>query len=382
MHHEAELQRSIPLTLDRVIEYLLRNGLLSERTLVEGDVRVEDIPGRNHNFRVTSALGPSYFLKQAPPDEWEDPRLGVEAELYRCTLQDESWSQLQPFLPRFCSYDAEQAVLATELEARVASVLEPSSEHGVLGLARVSGFMAHALATCHRVGSTLSACNVEFLPSYVPGILEVTRPHPSALQFLSPAQMQIIRVLQGQPDVTTALDKIRVGWTEACLIHGDIKWSNVLIRTDGGSGPPRGVMLTDWELAQLGDPAWDLGSVFHSYLTHAVLSAAVPDDASPRSAAEIVGAALSSFHGELGTFWDIYSGLAGDLHQDDGELLSRSVLCCIFRLIQSSYEWSQEESSITGHAAAILQLALNMLARPDDARRVVLGGLAEQSCSL
>ena len=155
-----------------------------------------------------------------------------------------------------------------------------------------------------------------------------------------------------------------------------MKWTNVLVRIDATGAPVR-VVLFDWELARLGDPAWDIGSVFHSYLTHAVLSADVPDDASPGAAAEAIGRAFPAFHSELRTFWETYVESAPASEQGRRRLLSQAIQCCVARLVQSAYEWSQEETAIPGRAAAILQLGINMLYRAEDAGRVVLGGLAE-----
>lgn len=363
--------------MESVIEFLLARGLVSPQMLVEGDLRVEEIPGRNQNFRLVTSGGPGYFLKQAPPDDLEEPPLAVEAEVYRRAAEDGSWLDVQPFVPRFRLYDAEQVVLVTDLEIGLSNVRGFGAEHSVLGLATVSESLASALAACRRVYPSADGSDLAFLPRFIPGILNISRPRPSLLQHLSPAQIEIIRALQDCPAVAAAFDEIRSAWRETSLVHGDVKWANVLVRVDPQSGGPRGVMFTDWELAQWGDPAWDVGSVFHSYLAHAVLSAVVPDDSSSMEAAEAIGAALPSFYSELGRFWDTYTCATGISSHEKGELLSLAILCCIARMVQSAYEWSQEESALPGRAAALLQLALNMLSRPDDARRVVLGGLAE-----
>jgi hypothetical protein len=365
------------LTSEAVIGFLLARDLLTEQVLVEGDLRVEETPGRNRNFRVEAKGGLSYFLKQAPPDEVKDSPLQLEAEVYRRVLETESWSHLQPFVPRFRLFDVHHAVLVTDLELALSDVTRLDEKQSVLGLARMSDSLGHALANCHRADPSASASRFDFLPRLVPGILSLSRPQPSALQYLSPAQIQVIQVVQEQIAVQAAFEKIRSGWVERCLIHGDVKWVNVMVRVDAQPGNPLRVVLLDWELARLGDPAWDVGSVFHSYLVHTVLSAAVPDRASCREAAERIGAALPSFYGELGTFWETYVRASGASWHGGGELLRRSILCCVARLVQSAYEWSQNERTIPGRAAAILQLGINMLRNHDETRRLVLGELAE-----
>jgi hypothetical protein len=364
------------LTSEAVIEFLLARNLLTERMLVEGDLRVEETPGRNRNFRVETKGGPSYFVKQAPPDEVKESPLQLEAEVYRRVLEEESWSRLRPFVPRYRLFDDHQAVLVTDLELAMTELAGLHEKHSILGPARVSESLGQALATYHQADPSASAFRFDFLPRFVPGVLSISRPHPAALQYLSPAQMQVIRVVQEEIAIKAAFDEIRSGWVERCLIHGDVKWTNVLVP---GEAQPDGavrVMLVDWELARLGDPAWDVGSVFYSYLARTVLSAAVPDGSSCREAAERIGAALPSLYDELGSFWETYlraSGISGVV----GGLLYRSTLCCVARLVQSAYEWSHDERNIPGRAAAILQLGINMLRNHDETRRVVLGGVVE-----
>jgi Predicted choline kinase involved in LPS biosynthesis len=366
-----------PLTAERVIALLLSRGLLSERLLVEGDVRVEETPGRNHNFRVEVTGGPGYFLKQAPSEDTEDSPLEIEAELYRRVLEEQAWSPLRPMVPAFRLYEAQRAVLVTELARELTGVAGLGDGHSMLGLGRVSGPLARALAVCHDMRPGSGAPDLDFLPREAPGILGITRPHPGVLQYLSPAQLQVIRMIQERPAITAAFDEIRVGWSATCLVHGDVKWPNVLARVDAPSGAPAGVVLFDWELARLGDPAWDVGSVLHGYLTYAVLSAAVPDNACPREAAESIGATLPAFHGELRTFWHTYVESVSASGEGRRPSLGQAIACCAARLVQSGYEWSQEETAVPGRAAAILQLGINMLGRADEAREVVLGGLTE-----
>jgi hypothetical protein len=367
-----------PLTSDGVIGFLLARGLVSEQMLVEADVRVEETAGRNHNFRFMARGGRSYFLKQALPEDLEDLPLEVEAELYRCVLEEPSWSHLAGFVPRFRLYDARQAVLVVDLELGLKHVGGFGDVYSFLGLAHVSEPMARALAACHRTNPSATASNLGFLPRAAPGILRIGRPHASALRYLSPAQIQIIQVIQDRPALQGAFDEIRTGWTATCLVHGDVRWANVLVRVDAQSGAPTGVMLIDWELARWGDTAWDVGSVFHSYLLHGVLTAPVPAHSRPLEAAEAIGAVLPSFHNELGTFWDTYCRAAPSRAINGRSLLGRAIQCCIARLVQSAYELSDNAATIPGRAAAILQLAINMLTPGDTARKVVLGGLAEK----
>ena len=83
------------------------------------------------------------------------------------------------------------------------------------------------------------------------------RPTPEVLSRLSPANGLLIRMLQSQEGCAEHLDSLRTLWRVETVIHGDIRPGNVLI-VKGRGESPREVWIVDWEMVQLGDPAWDL----------------------------------------------------------------------------------------------------------------------------
>jgi aminoglycoside phosphotransferase (APT) family kinase protein len=66
------------------------------------------------------------------------------------------------------------------------------------------------------------------------------------------------------PGLRDAFGRAASRWRPSGLIHGDLRWSNVLAASDGRDSR---VWLVDWELACLGDPAWDVGSVIGDLVT-------------------------------------------------------------------------------------------------------------------
>jgi aminoglycoside phosphotransferase (APT) family kinase protein len=69
-----------------------------------------------------------------------------------------------------------------------------------------------------------------------------------------------LSALDHRPLVTAAVAELRrpVG---GCLVNHDLKWDNVVL-----TGPAQQPVLLDWELAGLGDPAWDLGCLLAEHL--------------------------------------------------------------------------------------------------------------------
>src|SRR5258708_40271459 len=71
-------------------------------------------------------------------------------------------------------------------------------------------------------------------------------PHAS-MQNLSAANGQFMSILQSYPDFGQALDRIRNSWRRNVLVHGDMKFDNVVVRS--AQTADQTMHVVDWELA-------------------------------------------------------------------------------------------------------------------------------------
>jgi hypothetical protein len=79
---------------------------------------------------------------------------------------------------------------------------------------------------------------------------------------LSPLVRHTLDQLGGRRVIADAVAELRRP-VAGCLVNHDLKWDNVVLT--GSPDAPRPVLL-DWELAGLGDPAWDLGCLLAEHL--------------------------------------------------------------------------------------------------------------------
>ena len=179
---------------------------------------------------------------------------------------------------------------------------------------------------------------------------------------LAPAQLALFESLQADSTLVAALDRMRASWTSANLIHGDFKWGNIA----GGK-------LLDWELAQWGDPAWDLGGAVHAVIVEDLLAAELPADEGLERLFGFLGELLTRRHGDHRSFWDTYCADRDLSTADRAALRQRVASHAGLRFIKTAYEWCQSETRVPRRAAAILQLGINMVLRQEEALPVVLG---------
>jgi Phosphotransferase enzyme family len=74
----------------------------------------------------------------------------------------------------------------------------------------------------------------------------------------------------------------------SCLVHGDLKWDNCLV--EGRDG----VRVIDWEMAAVGDPAWDVAGILQDHLVFGRATASPVQPADLRAQVREAGAELLS----------------------------------------------------------------------------------------
>ena len=131
--------------------------------------------------------------------------------------------------------------------------------------------------------------------------------------------------------------------------------------------------IVDWELAGLGDPLWDVGSLFSAYLSFWLLFVPITTGTGPRHCVELARYPLEKMQSALRAFWQSYvRGMQLDSKTAE-QMLVRAVKYSAARLVQTCYEQMHTSSQLIGNVVCSLQLSLNILKRPREASNELLG---------
>lgn len=361
----------IMLNQYEVVSYLLQHKLLSPAQVVAGDLKVADVSRRHRNYKITSSLGAGYVLKQGVGQD-RIAAIGREAATYQ--FLDSGIKGLSRYLPRFCAYDAEERVLILELVDGAQNLREYHLHHGYfpISLARILG---NALATLHSLAVTGKNGKEDGRRAarQPPWVFSVHRPMIKFLQECSSANLQLIQIVQQFPVFCDQLDALREEWRTEALIHGDIRWDNCIVFGKSSSARKSRLKIVDWELAGVGDPCWDVASVFNDYLSFWLLSIPVTGELPPDRFLELARYPLEKMHPALHAFWLAYvQQMNLDVATADRWLL-RTGRYVAARLVQTAFEETQMTIQLTGNIVCMLQLSLNILQRPHEATAQLLG---------
>ncbi|HLX10401.1 MAG TPA: phosphotransferase [Thermoanaerobaculia bacterium] len=360
-----------------VVFYLAERRLLTLESVVRGDFMVVDQSSRNRNLKVIRKQSPGYFLKQAQSRSPEYTRtLEREAACYQLLGRQTSFSRLASLLPSCHHYDAANFILVLQLLPNAESLWEHhlAVRRFPVEIARLQG---STLGSCHRQTTVAAASPGELavFERKLPWILSIHETNPMYLNQMSLGNAQLLQILQLYPELPAALEQIKRSWVFEAIIHGDVKWENLVLFREREEEAPE-LRVIDWEMADVGDACWDAGAIFQAYLSFWIFSLPLTAGVTLEAAAASSPLAVEEMQPALAAYWTSYAEARGLRPAESGALLERSIACAAARMIQTAYEGIQRTPQITPQALCQLQMSMNILRDPRTAIRDFLGSEA------
>jgi hypothetical protein len=351
------------LNVPNLAHFLISRGLVSPDAVLAGDLVILDASRRNRNFKVIRSTGSGLFVKQmreTQPDARETLRR--EAACYEMARDDPTLSRL---MPRLLFYDAERHLLVLELLPQAESLADYHAREKTWP-AEIGRMLGEGLGVYHAHAARIVDNEVmrSLFARQIPPVLAWQRGGHAALgQYgrIGPALSALIRQ---HPEFEALLDAIGAEWRFDSLIHGDMKWDNVLVFPASGGLDFR---IVDWELADLGDPDWDVGAVLQSFLTAWIMSMPIASGLPPEHYVGMAAQPLESMRPVLRAFWEAYASTRGFAEGDRKPALERSMRFGAARLVWAAFEQRVYATELDPAGTAVLQVSLNILKNPAQA---------------
>ena len=349
-----------------LVDYLLEKELLTAQQLVTGQLAVSDISRRNYNTRVVTD-GVSLLVKQATDPE-SLQTLHREARIYQLIQQESAYSAIRQHVAYLRHFDEVNGILILELLQGEDLERYHAQGYFSLILARQTG---KAIARLHGFGCANASWRSE-TATQLPWAFSIGSPRLSEFMAMSPAATDVVKLVQRE-GFTEFLARAAIDWTASTPVHGDIKWANLIAHPGPGKKRLTQIKIVDWEYASFGDPAWDIAGVFASYLAYWILGMSISANTSASEWDTSSRYPLGRMQPAILAFWKTYAGQSARTGSNQANLLARSAVYLGVRLLQSAIEYSGAQVRIVPQVGCMLQVARNILARPEVALVHLLG---------
>lgn len=347
------------LTSSSLASWLTQRGLIDPASITAGQFAIQEVEHHNRGFRVYRPADNPLYVKQLR--EFDRPNilcLEREAAFGAAVAACMSAPWLTSRIPTFLDYDARHHAVTVQLL--------PETENLHLWMERAASIpnsVARGVGELiGRFGSTecddlLASIGERLCPGKCPWILSF--PVDQGAGSLSPANEQLLGLLQSDDLITASLDELSSNWKPVSLMHGDLKWNNMLVTTDAEAEPDWYVI--DWEMVDRGDPLWDLATMVQCWWYYWVLS--TPPQYLT-SLDDLLARRRQAFEETRPSFTALWNGfrMATQLSEEDLPETRRVVArFAAARLLQTVYELLHTEDAISVSAAIMVQMSHRIL---------------------
>jgi len=362
------------LTAYNLPHYLMTKGLAGADTIVDGDFMLAEAGRRNRNFKIFRRKQGGLFVKQIKTaDAQAITTIQREAAFYRTVHSDAKYAALSRMMPGFFDYEGSRHALTLSLTENAESLSEHQMRQGEMP-ENTARLMGNALGIAHAHGAMVAADPAmrSLFPYQLPWPMMMEQTGIAFLNGFGTTGPQIVRAMQQMPTLQTMLSGLRQFWQYDSLIHGDMKWDNCLISQPAGAMEPQ-LTIVDWELADIGDGAWDVATIFKEYLVAAILSFNARQNAAAQNLPAPPDQSIARSQPSIRAFWKAYMQGRGLSGAQAAACLDRAVRYTAARMIIAVLEYLGASSQFSPLGDTMLETARGILESPQAAAAQMIG---------
>jgi Phosphotransferase enzyme family len=262
------------LDTENVFEYLADLGYCSATD--RDTSQIEIIPAKNFNLSIAFADGRNLLVKQEIHNDRGQARGEFWAAWQMRRLVEEFPSfgrEISDFLPELLYFDPDRSILVVKFLADYSDLYGYYLKEHQFPLV-VAKSIGQLLGTIHSQTFQRSAyhqfltvrANLDNSYTAIDIIRRLSRITPRIFQVMPLECLQFFKLYQRFPSLSQAIADLASSITPSCLVHNDLKINNILLDLNWEQPTSKIIRLIDWERADWGDPAFDLGCILGSYL--------------------------------------------------------------------------------------------------------------------
>lgn len=384
----------ISLATDNVFEYLatLNYCQISDRDTSKFKI----IDAKNFNISIAFKDGRNLLVKQ----ELHNNMGQTKGEFWSVWQMQELINKftdfgktIGAFLPELMYFDSENSILIVKYLADYEDLYQHYITKHKFPV-EVARSIGQLLATIHSqtfqqpehqkfwddTNQRLATDKKQLASSHIAIELidRLTRITPQIFQVMPPECWQFFRLYQRFPSLSAAVVDLGNSITPSCLVHHDLKINNILLDLDWERPDSTVIRLIDWERANWGDPAFDLGCILGSYLEIWLDGLPIGNSLSINESLQLATTPLELLQPSL--FAIVQSYLAGfpAILIERPDYLDRVIQFAGLALIQRVEGNLYEKRSFDNRGMVVLQVAKQLICTPQAAMNTLFGSNSAQ----
>ncbi|MEM6686532.1 MAG: phosphotransferase [Bacteroidota bacterium] len=343
------------LTKKNITPYLLDKGFLEPTSFMSGEYMLTQTQSRNSIFKIQQQQDKGLFVKQLiAQDSTNSYLMQKDATSHYLIHQSDLYKETATHIPEYYGYDPYHNILVTEYFANSRNVHEVVYRDKTLSTVHAVK-MAHILASYHFdiTDEIKHNSSLQFFSKQIPWILntnELLSRNPQGIK------NSVIAEIHKHQDLVKRIDKVASQWEMTSLIHGDIKWMNFIVMPNNED-----VKLIDWEIADLGDPLWDVAGVFQSYFIAWVLSFNSQNIQQHQQMQGSEFLSVQAITPVVKLLWETYAEAQKFTAEAAREKLLKTLSYMAIRMLQTAYESNIAQKQMNANSVRILQFCDHIL---------------------
>ena len=384
----------ISLDTNNIFEYLatLNYGQVSDRATSQVTV----ISAKNFNVLIAFKDGQNLLVKQELHNNYGQ----TQGEFWSAwQLQElinrfpDLETKIGAFLPELIYFDPENSILIVKYLVNYTDLYQYYTNKHRFPVA-VARSIGQLLATIHsqtfqqpqyqqwfESGDDRQQSDRNPSDSAHPAINLIDRLNhltPQVFQVTPPGCLQFFRLYQRFPNLSLAIVDLGKSITPSCLVHHDLKLNNILIDLEWEQPESTVIRLIDWERANWGDPAFDLGCLLASYLEIWLDGLVIGNSLSINESLKLATTPLELLQPSLFALVQTYLAEFPAIMLAHSDYLDRVIQFAGLALIQNIEGKIYAERNFDNRGIVILQVAKQLICTPQAAMNTLFGTNASQ----
>ncbi len=368
------------LNSHNVFEYLSQRNFCNPSE--QSFSKIEHLAAKNFNLLVTFPDSRKLLVKQ------ERYNLeGKAAGEFQSEHRIQEWLQnfpeqksLSSFLPELLHFDVDNSIIIFNYLDSYGDLMDfyVKESSFPLEIANVLGIL---LATIHRdtfkkehhqqfFDHKEGTKGAEQVPNLIRGLERIT---PEIFASIPGDCLKFFALYQRYDSLGHAIAKLGKSFTPSCLTHNDLKLNNILLHTNWQKPNDSIIRLIDWERSSWGDPAFDLGTLFGSYIQIWLGSLVISKSLSIEESLSLAVTPLELLQPSIAALTKAYLNTFPEILEHRPDFLSKVVQFAGFALIQQIQAMIQYQKSFGNTGIGMLQVAKSLLSRPERSMPTLFG---------